>query len=126
MSLNYAPGTRPHCTQPRRRLRAAIVRDLSTSLHADAARFSIVSVKPGSIIVTVTVRPDPQARDPRSAQQLAAQMTALANDPSSVREGGREGAAAGGADDGARESPGVAERERKRKRRREKDREKGS
>ena len=66
------------------RLREAIVRDLSTSLHADAARFEIVSIKPGSIIVTVVVRPDPQARDPRSSQQLAAQMTALANDPTSV------------------------------------------
>jgi len=66
------------------RLREAIVRDLSTSLHANASRFEIKEVKRGSILVTILVHPDPLAQDPRSAQQLAAQVTALANDPGSV------------------------------------------
>jgi len=41
------------------RLREAIVRDLSSSLHANAGRFQIVEVKAGSIIITVIVGPDP-------------------------------------------------------------------
>ena len=56
------------------RLRAAIIRDLSTSLHANASRFEIKDVKPGSIVITILVHPDPLAQDPRSSQQLAAQV----------------------------------------------------
>jgi len=66
------------------RLREAIIRDLSTSLHANASRFEIKDLKRGSIVITILVHPDPLAQDPRSSQQLAAQVTALANDPSSI------------------------------------------
>ena len=44
------------------RLREAIVRDLATSLHANAARFQILDIKRGSIIVTIVIVPDPLAQ----------------------------------------------------------------
>jgi DNA polymerase III gamma/tau subunit len=66
------------------RLREAIVRDLATSLHANAARFQILDIKRGSIIVTIVIVPDPLAQDPRTSSQLAAQMTALAKDATSL------------------------------------------
>ncbi len=44
------------------RLREAIVRDLATSLHANAGRFQILDIKRGSIIVTIVIVPDPLAQ----------------------------------------------------------------
>jgi hypothetical protein len=69
------------------RFRLAVVRDLASSLHANPARFDLVSVSPGSILITLNVLADPSHQDPRSCQQLAAQMIALANDASSVLRG---------------------------------------
>ena len=38
------------------------MRDLATSLHANAARFQILDIKRGSIIVTIVIVPDPLAQ----------------------------------------------------------------